>query len=99
MASCPRNPQVYTIHQALAEGLRLSKPQHCPDQYHEVLTACWAFEPGNRPNFSALTETLADLFVPRSAVPVETCRNNEVRAFRSKQTVVKNSFLLQIPCK
>ena len=46
---------------ALADGLRLPRPQDCTDELHDIMMQCWEALPKNRPDFEDLTIHLRNL--------------------------------------
>ncbi len=40
---------------------RMEKPDCCPDEFYDLMMACWSEEPNDRPTFAKLFESIADL--------------------------------------
>ncbi|XP_057312260.1 tyrosine-protein kinase STK-like isoform X2 [Hydractinia symbiolongicarpus] len=54
------NPQVLA---EVDRGYRMPKPQQCPQPLYEIMLKCWHKEPGSRPTFEYLYNTLDDYFI------------------------------------
>ncbi|EDQ92328.1 uncharacterized protein MONBRDRAFT_13710, partial [Monosiga brevicollis MX1] len=65
IASYGANPysQIKTqeIQLKVREGLRLSKPPGCSDEFYDVMNTCWEQDPDNRPNFRLLEMRLSGI--------------------------------------
>ncbi|XP_036211671.1 tyrosine-protein kinase Fes/Fps isoform X3 [Myotis myotis] len=51
-------PVKWTAPEALNYGGRLPCPELCPDAVFRLMEQCWAYEPGERPSFSAIHQEL-----------------------------------------
>eukprot|EP00123_Amoebidium_parasiticum_P011180 comp20560_c0_seq1/m.26409 comp20560_c0_seq1/g.26409 ORF comp20560_c0_seq1/g.26409 comp20560_c0_seq1/m.26409 type:complete len:957 (-) comp20560_c0_seq1:290-3160(-) len=51
---------VHTFHlvASIALGLRLSRPEKCPQEVYELLQNCWQVDPVSRPQFSEISQSL-----------------------------------------
>ncbi|KAL3860946.1 hypothetical protein ACJMK2_007040 [Sinanodonta woodiana] len=52
------------LHKIDVEGARLSKPDHCPRDFYQLMLQCWASKPNDRPTFVALKEFLLEVQPP-----------------------------------
>uniref|UniRef100_A0A8C6ZBN9 Tyrosine-protein kinase n=1 Tax=Nothoprocta perdicaria TaxID=30464 RepID=A0A8C6ZBN9_NOTPE len=44
--------------EAVEQGVRLERPEHCPEDVYRLMQRCWEYEPRRRPGFSALHQEL-----------------------------------------
>ncbi|XP_038143443.1 protein tyrosine kinase 2 beta, b isoform X2 [Cyprinodon tularosa] len=45
----------------LEQGIRLPKPDNCPPALYSLMTRCWSYDPGERPNFTELVVKISDV--------------------------------------
>ena len=45
------------------DGYRLEKPEHCKREIYNIMYYCWDQDPGMRPSFRDLSETLEGLIL------------------------------------
>ncbi|KAI6237266.1 putative tyrosine-protein kinase F09A5.2 [Aphelenchoides besseyi] len=43
----------------LESGGRMEKPDNCPDDFYQIMDACWSADPSKRPTFSEIRQKLA----------------------------------------
>lgn len=48
--------------QLLSQNYRLPQPPNCPEQFYNIMLACWDAEPRQRPSFETLHQKLEDYF-------------------------------------
>lgn len=54
--------EVDEIFNLLTKGVRLPRPQYCPEEVYNILMqACWMLNPMERPTFSRIVEKLYDI--------------------------------------
>ncbi|XP_052799935.1 tyrosine-protein kinase receptor cam-1-like [Mya arenaria] len=59
LAAAPPGVQVHEhLRSLLMSGYRLEWPNLCPVELEEIMKACWALEPADRPDFSCLANRL-----------------------------------------
>jgi hypothetical protein len=46
------------VQRKVRDGLRLSQPEKCPDDFYAVMSSCWRVEPTARPHFQNLHKEL-----------------------------------------
>ncbi|KNC83477.1 TK protein kinase [Sphaeroforma arctica JP610] len=61
---------MFAILSKLQAGDRLERPDQCPKDAYDLMSACWKIKPENRPEFDTLERDFAYLFVPQCSVPV-----------------------------
>ncbi|KAH3716751.1 tyrosine-protein kinase CSK-like [Dreissena polymorpha] len=54
----------------LKKNIRLQKPERCDNVWYGVMTKCWAYQPKERPTFTAVRKELDTMFV---ASPGDDC--------------------------
>ncbi|XP_062439475.1 tyrosine-protein kinase Fes/Fps isoform X2 [Rhea pennata] len=47
--------------EAVEQGVRLDRPEHCPEELYRLMLRCWAYEPRKRPSFSTLHQELTSI--------------------------------------
>lgn len=52
---------LHDIEDAVLGGMRPEIPEECPAVYANLITACWADNPDDRPSFTEITEALRDM--------------------------------------
>ena len=77
---------VNQLRHELAQGIRLPKPEHCPDNISDIIQRCFHEDPKDRPDFielKVLIETAYDLLI--------SCHNeNEVSNQESEMLLYEN---------
>jgi len=49
------------VAEQVPHGLRLQKPEKCPDEIFALLMDCWAYEPDNRPYFMDIVKRMKEI--------------------------------------
>ncbi len=57
----PPLPWLQAYAERVARGFRPEIPKHWPELLHELIAACWAQDPHQRPNFAAVVDALHEL--------------------------------------
>lgn len=60
-AGSPRPPSQPVCAVPVPTGGRLPCPELCPDAVFRLMEQCWAYEPGQRPSFSAISQELQSI--------------------------------------
>ncbi|KAM8804739.1 tyrosine-protein kinase Fes/Fps [Eudromia elegans] len=47
--------------EAVEQGVRLERPEQCPEDMYRLMQRCWEYEPCKRPSFSALHQELLSI--------------------------------------
>lgn len=48
----------------IQSGQELPQPQYCPDNVYTIMTACWNFNPLERPKFEFIEEIISEIVLP-----------------------------------
>jgi serine/threonine protein kinase len=48
----------------IQSGQELPQPEYCPDNVYALMTACWSFNPLQRPKFETIEEAITDIVLP-----------------------------------
>ncbi|KAM6992551.1 protein tyrosine kinase 2 beta, b [Tautogolabrus adspersus] len=70
----------------LEQGIRLPKPDNCPPALYSLMTRCWSYDPGERPNFTELVVKISDVhkMEKEQEVERERDRTRSVKYFEPK---------------
>lgn len=56
---------VVQVMKYVKDGNKMRRPDSCPDILHELMSACWALLPDERPTFLQICARLLDSATPR----------------------------------
>ena len=63
--SYPHPRVVLQVMKYVKDGNKMRRPDSCPDILHELMSACWALLPDERPTFLQICARLLDSATPR----------------------------------